>query len=375
MGLDYIFTGFENASPIDWYLDDSGVAHVSLIYDRERQSPNRAVLHWHFQLQASPGTDVTLLLKNFDNIWNGRPGSPILDETSCAISEDGKAWTVVTGRKTAENFLKLKLRLGAGNLSVARIEPYRLSDLQAFISRISDHPLVGVAPIGQTVEGRPLEMLRIGREDAPYRLLLRARAHPWETGGNWLLEGLIRRMMEEPPDFCLYAMPIANKDGVARGRSRFNLMGKDLNRDWGRPADPKLAPENAALESWLDHMREENRAPHLAIDLHNDNSGKLHISRPEGDYTAYLSHMETLEQALRDHTWFTEGSTGATFRNPGSFGGGLLVRYGIDACILELNCHWSAGLNKAPLGADWMWMGQQMHTAFSAYFGNRESSN
>ena len=26
---------------------------------------------------------------------------------------------------------------------------------------------------------------------------------------------------------------MANKDGVALGRTRFNLRGKDLNRDWG----------------------------------------------------------------------------------------------------------------------------------------------
>jgi DNA-binding MarR family transcriptional regulator len=51
--------------------------------------------------------------------------------------------------------------------------------------------------------------------------------------------------------YCVYAMPMANKDGVARGRTRFNLNGKDLNRDWERPADAALAPENHALESWL----------------------------------------------------------------------------------------------------------------------------
>ena len=45
---------------------------------------------------------------------------------------------------------------------------------------------------------------------------------------------------------------MANKDGVALGRTRFNLQGKDLNRDWDKPADPRLAPENYALEKWLE---------------------------------------------------------------------------------------------------------------------------
>ncbi|MGA1195512.1 MAG: hypothetical protein ACO36I_03310 [Candidatus Latescibacterota bacterium] len=70
------------------------------------------------------------------------------------------------------------------------------------------------------------------------------------------------------------------------------------------------------------------------------------------------------------HTWFTEGSTGSDFKNAGTFGEGLVMRYGIDACIMELNCNWSAGLSKAPLGADWRLMGKQMQKAFMAYFEN-----
>ena len=48
--------------------------------------------------------------------------------------------------------------------------------------------------------------------------------------------------------YCVYIMPMANKDGVARGRSRFNILGKDLNRNWDQAADSNYAPENYALE-------------------------------------------------------------------------------------------------------------------------------
>jgi hypothetical protein len=50
------------------------------------------------------------------------------------------------------------------------------------------------------------------------------------------------------------------------------------------------------------------------------------------------------------------------------YGEGLLERYGIDACILELNCDWIAGLNKVPFGKDWEWLGHQMREVFFAYF-------
>ena len=38
-----------------WETDAEGTVHVRLLYDYERNSPNRAAGHWHFQLQGRPG--------------------------------------------------------------------------------------------------------------------------------------------------------------------------------------------------------------------------------------------------------------------------------------------------------------------------------
>ena len=127
---------------------------------------------------------MAIVLNNFDNIWNGRPGSPIKDNTISHISEDGRRWTVVRGEKLAGNRFQLKLKLRTGSLYVARIEPYRLSDLDALKRSISTHKEVAIKTIGRTVQGRELEIIRLGRIDAPNRVLLRARAHPWEAGGS-----------------------------------------------------------------------------------------------------------------------------------------------------------------------------------------------
>ena len=64
--------------------------------------------------------------------------------------------------------------------------------------------------------------------------------------------------------YSVYILPMANKDGVARGRTRFNSNGKDLNRDWDLPAVAQLAPENFALEQWLEKMIQAGRRPDLA---------------------------------------------------------------------------------------------------------------
>jgi hypothetical protein len=375
--LKYIDYRFENGSPLFWEIQEDGSVLVSLIYDHERDSPNRAAGHWHFKVFADKGSSMKLVLQNFNNIWNGRPGSIINDNTTCYVSVDGKKWDLINTRKTPANRLEIDLVMPADSVYVARLEPYRRSDLEKLKSEIEAHPLVQIKEIGRTVENRPLEIIRVGRENAPRRVLIRGRAHPWEPGGNWVIEGLIRNLLKNDPktvnyleNYCVYILPIANLDGVENGGTRFNLRGKDLNRNWDKPADPYLVPENAALENWLTQQISLGLKPDLAIDFHNDSGGRLHISRPNVDLDRYLGNMKIFEDLLRKHSWFTEGSTGGSFRNPGSFGEGLLERFGIDALVYELHANWIAGLNKAPFAKDWLLLGEQLCDVFQDYFSD-----
>ncbi len=378
--LRFIHTAFENASPLDWEIEEDGTIVISLLYDHERSSPNRANGHWYFQVHADPGSDLTLILQNFDNVWNSRKSSPISDRTNCYLSVDGKNWRDIRAQKTADNRLKFTVHMEQESLYIARMEPYTLSDLHAFLDDIQDHPLVDISTIGKTVEGRELEIVRVGVEEAPYRVFIRARAHPWEAGGNWVVQGLIRSLLKKDDQnakyldtYCLYILPMANKDFVVHGRTRFNALGMDLNRKWDQPADPQLSPENHALERWLANMIDQGKRPHLAFDLHNDNGGKIHISRPNIELERYLKNMVLFEELLRKHTWFTEGSTNPNFRNPGSIGEGLLERYGIDAFVYELNCDWIEGLKKVPYGEDWELLGEQLREVLYHYFQRFEA--
>jgi hypothetical protein len=245
------------------------------------------------------------------------------------------------------------------------------------LASIRTNPLVHVDTIGRTVEGRDLELIRIGNSLAPYRVFLRARAHPWEAGSSWVVQGLIERLLREDDlskkdlgRYCVYILPMANIDGVVRGRTRFNSLGKDLNRDWDKPIDPLLAPENYAVEKWLAKMIRDGQAPHLALELHNDASGQLHLSRPQvSQLKAYLERMAVLERLLRQDTWFTEGSTPASFHNAGTLGDGWLERFGIDAAVHELNCNWIEGLKDYPSARHWEDYGASLAQVFYEYFG------
>jgi hypothetical protein len=375
-GFESIDTSFENASPLTYDVVD-GVIRVNLEYDYERASPNRAAGHIHFLVRARPGSQLTFEFRNLDNVWNSQPASVAGELKSLSLSEDGRTWRAVETVSLPGNRVQLHVEMTSSSLYVARIEPYRLSDLQKLLGRLPADPRVRVTRIGKTVGGRDLEVIRIGDPMlARYRVFVRARAHPWESGSSWVAQGLIQRLLRGDEQarrflrvYVLYILPMANKDGVALGRTRFNLNGKDLNRNWDKPADPQLAPENAALEAWLQSMLKEGRAPHLAIELHNDGGGLLHISRPPVPrLDRHLSRMALFEQLLRDNTWFTEGSTAPAFRNSGTLGDGWLERFGIDAVVHELNCNWIAGVRERPTAKHWIEYGESLAMVLRDYF-------
>ena len=309
--LEFIDTSFENASPVWYEIAEDDSVQVHLLYDHERSSPNRAAGHFHFRLHAPTGSKLTLEFKNLDNVWNGQHGSISRELKAAVISENGRDWTSIPLETFETNRTRVTLTMPSEALYLARVEPYRLSDLERMLESVHKDPRVEVSTIGKTVAGRSLEIIRVGDPKSPNHVFLRARAHPWEAGSNWVVEGLVRRLLREDSNkllerYCVWILPMANKDGVALGRTRFNLRGKDLNRNWDKPADPELAPENHALERWLHERIAAGQKPDLALELHNDGNGKLHISRPPiPELDRHLDRMARFEQLLRKHTWFT----------------------------------------------------------------------
>ena len=375
-GFQFIDTSFENASPVWYEIATNGTIQVHLLYDHERSSPNRAAGHFHFQVHATTGSKLTIELRNLDNVWNGQHGSISRELKAAVVSENGRDWTSVPLETFETNRTRLNLTMTAPTVYVARVEPYRISDLQRLLDSIRNNPRVEITTIGKTVANRDLEIIRIGNIQAPHRVFLRARAHPWEAGGNWIVEGLVRRLLRDDAEaaeflkrYTVWIMPMANKDGVALGRTRFNLRGKDLNRNWDKPADPQLSPENHALEKWLESMIAAGRKPDLALELHNDGNGKFHISRPPvPGLDLHVKRMQRFEQLLRKYTWFTEGATNPEYRNSGTLGEGWLQRYGIDAAVHEFNCNWIAGLKQPPNAKHWQDYGAGLAKVFYEYF-------
>ena len=401
--VEYVNSNFEGATPIFWEYNPDGSVMVHMLYDHERSSPNRANYNVHFQVQAKQGADVTLHILYNNDIYNGRiVASAYTNYQNYFVSDDGIQWTTVPLEKI-ENGHKIKVHMNTNVLYVANIEPYRISDLNKFLQEIKDHPLVEIESIGKTVEGRTLEIVSVGNPTAPFRIFIRARAHPWESGGNWVVQGFIKSLLDKNENnakffnkYCVYVLPMANKDGVARGNTRFNSLGRDLNRNMNQPTDPQLAPENYAMETWLKKMIEKGMKPQMSIDIHNDQHGPIFWGHPDkvkreeykddhsisfsnyyllvdkdANVGQFESNIHKFESLMVQHSWYTQ--MGANAQNyPASAEKATVPRYNVDlSCVLELNQVVISSLDKVPFGKDWELLGKQMRDVFFHYFDDK----
>jgi murein tripeptide amidase MpaA len=219
-----------------------------------------------------------ILSKFLPDVYNGKKAVSwwsFKNDISCYISYDRKTWEAIGTKKLPGFELMTEFTMKEDSVFVARMPPYTISDLENLKKRISKSNLVSIYNIGKTAEQRPLEIIRLGDLNAPHHIIIRARAHPWEAGGNWVTEGLINEFISRnnpvwQKTFCIHIMPMANKDGVARGTTRFNLKGKDLNRNWDKMSDPELCPEKYVFERYIQELAEKDIIPVLGIDFHND---------------------------------------------------------------------------------------------------------
>ena len=380
--VDYFF---ENASRVTWDIQGDSIMKIALLPDYERTALNRQTTHCYFRLVADAGAHVKFLLtKSVGGYYNGKE-VPLSKNWSVEydnplyISYDQKEWTPVKTAKVANGVdLLVELDMAHESVYIADLPPYTLTDLEHFKARIKTSESVKILNIGKTEENRPIEVIQLGNPDAANVFIIRARAHPWESGGNWVVEGLVSEFIAKADtwekSFCVFIVPMANKDGVARGMTRFTVSGMDLNRNWGAAPDARLCPENYALETFIKGLVKKGIKPRLAIDLHNDSYGGLMLGQVGEQDNDFMERIKSFEGLMHRFTSFSEKLkfTSVTREHPESaekfqFNDGLRRRFGIDAVVYELNAHWIGSLGKIPSVSDFKKVGHDLNTVFYEY--------
>jgi murein tripeptide amidase MpaA len=185
-----------------------------------------------------------------------------------AVSEDGIAWN-----RCATSFADGQLRFAhtpSGGIAwYAYFAPYGEEQQAGMLARAVAHGAVAEV-LGSTVDGRPIDLLRVG--DSGPAIWVLARQHPGETMASWWMEGFLARLLD-PHDALArslrgqarwFIVPNMNPDGSARGHLRVNAAGSNLNRVWADPS-PTTAPEVFHVRNRMD---QEGVA--ICLDVHGD---------------------------------------------------------------------------------------------------------
>ncbi len=364
----YINWAFENGSPMDWEENPEGTVVFQPLFDYERGSRNRQLTHWHFKLSGTKGQILRLRIPPKDNIYGGRNGNAFPVPVGAQMSGDGVNWTPMIFQTMPDKSIETTVTLPADEVFFARIEPYTTRHLAELLERIKDNPRVKIETIGETVEGRPLEMITLSAGPGRKSALIRGRAHPWEAGGNWFIDGIVEQALSDPAilaELDIHILPMTCKDGVVRGLTRFNVNGCDLNRGFakGLTFSREGAIENFHLVQWLDARKTEEALPCFAMDLHDDDNGNLHFNA--GADAAHLGRMHILEKLMREGTYFSEGIEKGSAP---TFGYGLLELYGIDSIVYELNSNWLNATRGVPDSKVWRQFGSQFAEVLRKFF-------
>jgi len=148
----------------------------------------------------------------------------------------------------------------------AYFEPYTMERHHDLVARIAAKG-VHHEQIGETLDGQPIDYLRLGT--GAKQVWLYARQHPGESMAEWWMEGALDWLTSPAAESLLAAatvhvVPNMNPDGTRRGHLRTNAAGLNLNREWHDPT-PERSPEVLCVRNRMDQTGVD-----FAIDAHGD---------------------------------------------------------------------------------------------------------
>src|SRR5262245_22120055 len=155
----------------------------------------------------------------------------------------------------------------------AYFEPYSLERHQALIGRAGDSPFAKTERLGDSVEGRDMDLITVGTGPGAKRTIwIIARQHPGETMAEWFVEGMLERLLDRADPVSrrllghatFHVVPNMNPDGSVRGNLRTNAAGANLNREW---MDPGMA---TSPEVFLVRERMQRTGVDAFLDVHGD---------------------------------------------------------------------------------------------------------
>ncbi|MGJ3501110.1 Zinc carboxypeptidase [Piscirickettsia salmonis] len=207
------------------------------------------------------------------------------------------------------NALTIKHTPEANSIYYAYFTPYSYERHQELIGHAQQHNQCEVSLLGQTVDGRDLDLLTLGQLDQSNsdhhhkkKIWLIARQHPGETMAEWFIEGFLGALLDENNALArvllskavFYVVPNMNPDGSVRGNLRTNAAGANLNREWQTPSIIN-SPEVYYVKEKM-----QETGVDLFLDIHGDEALPYNfVAGTEGN-PSYSARIQRLEEQFKD---------------------------------------------------------------------------
>ncbi|MDF3194156.1 M14-type cytosolic carboxypeptidase [Pseudomonas sp. 1928-m] len=264
-----------------------------------RPDLNSGHFQWfHFKVEGlQPGQRYGFSLGNagqssYPNAWSGY---------HAVASYDQRDWFRVPSR-FAGGALSFDIEPQHGQIWFAYFEPYSRERHALLIEDAQRLAGAELFATGKSIEGRPIELLRISRNpQAQRKIWLIAQQHPGEHMAEWFMQGLLERLqlrddaelnaLLEKAD--LYLVPNMNPDGAFRGHLRTNVAGCDLNRAW------QSASEADSPEVYFVQQQMRVVGVDLFLDIHGDEEiPHVFVAGCEGN-PGYSPRLQRLENQFK----------------------------------------------------------------------------
>ncbi|MDN2661382.1 M14-type cytosolic carboxypeptidase [Neptunomonas sp. CHC150] len=227
---------------------------------------------FYFRVQGASRQALTMRITNaadaaYAEGWDGY---------QAVASYDRQCWfRVPTQYEKGE--LILQHEPSQASIYYAYFAPYSHEQHLDLVARAQQSHRCQLIDLGNTIDGRDIELLKLSSTahcstDQAINIWVTARQHPGETMAEWLVEGLLERLVDQHDalsrqllERCVFwVVPNMNPDGSVRGHLRTNAVGTNLNREWHDPT-PEKSPEVLVVR---EKMKETG--VDLYLDIHGD---------------------------------------------------------------------------------------------------------
>lgn len=212
------------------------------------------------------------------------------------ISKNGISWEVLDSmkyqvvmktfeeREVAES-LTMQISVSKDTLWISAQELITSSAVDSWMDELLTYSFVSKSKIGESMGGRPINLLKIGESDDQKMIIAISRQHPPEVTGFLAMKAFVETICSDNElskrfraEYNTYVVPLVNPDGVDNGHWRHNYGGVDLNRDW----ENFNQPETSAIRDFMQQkVRQASGKFYFGVDFHSTWEDIFYTINPE----------------------------------------------------------------------------------------------